>query len=115
MAKSKKKSNFFHDASLQLNREIKQKQKEQSSTKQSGFMKQLNDHKTRDQDTYSKAKAQGQNDSLFRGQDVIDKKKVNPPSFNRDAKDMDPTQGEGSPQGSFQVEQRVNLMRKGVK
>jgi len=115
MAKSKKRSNFFHDASLKLNREIKAQQKELSKTKQSGFMKQLNEHKTRESDVYSKAKAQGQNESMFRGQDVVDKKKKPEPIFNHTPSDRDPVEETNTPQGSFQMEQRVNLLRKGVK
>lgn len=119
MAKKTNKSSqrsFFNDASLKLNREIKNERAQQVSSKQSGFMKQLNEHKTRDPDVYTKAKAQGQHDSLFRGQDVIAKDKKTEPLFQQNLDKLDPVKDTNeSPQGNFQFEQRVNLIRKDVK
>jgi len=116
MAKKKASKSFFNDASIKLNREIKAEQQQQGKSKQSGFLKQINDHKTRDSGIYIKAKAEGQQQSLFRGQDVIVKEKRPKPVFNQDMNKLDPIKDKAeSPQGEFQFEQRVNLIRKDIK
>jgi len=113
---AKKSKSFFKDAGIKLNREIRAEQTAQASTKQSGFMKQLSAHKTRDSSVYTEAKAKGQNESLFRGQDVITTDKRSEPMFDNNLDKTSPTDVTNeSPQGNFQVEQRVSLFRKGVK
>jgi len=113
---AKKSKDFFKSAGVKLNREIKAEQKAQAHSKQSGFVNQLNQHKSRDSKVYNQAKAQGQTYNLFKGQDVITKDKRPVPEFEQKFDKLNPvTDTNESPQGNFQLEQRLNLFRKGIK
>ena len=111
--KGSKKSNFFHDASLKLNREIKQERAQDAKEAKKGFINEMNQLKERDPEIYANAKQAGQLDNLFKGEDVIKNKK---PIEALDLDRSKPSDHEaGQSESTFYSEQSRSLYYKGVK